>query len=173
MRGTRTIVDAHAHVIEHVAGLGRKGEFRAVGNGRARWVDGEEVQLIPDGWGDRSFPHDKLVEVMDQHGVSKAVLMQGSYYGFCNDYTFEAQERYPGRLYGMGTFDPYSYEAKRIMEHLIRRFGFRGLKFETSRGFGLMGYHPDFRLGRQGDDPGVGVRAGREPGDQPGPGHLR
>ena len=95
--GTYTIVDAHTHVIERIAGIGRKGESRAIGNGRARWIGGEEVKLIPDSWGDTSFPYDKLVQVMDEHGIAKAVLMQGSFCGFCNDYTFEAQRKHPDR----------------------------------------------------------------------------
>lgn len=140
------VIDAHTHVIEHIAGLGRKGELRAVGGGRARWLDGEEAQLIPPGWGETSFTHDSLVRVLDEHGVSQAIMMQGSFYGFCNEYTFEAQERHRGRLYGMGTFDPYAFEAQHLMEHLIRSFRFRGLKFEVSRGFGLTGYHPRLRL---------------------------
>jgi len=141
-----TIIDAHVHVIEHIAGLGRKGEFRAVGKGRARWLDGEEVQIVPSSWGDVSFTHDKLIEILDEHGVSKAILMQGSFYGFCNEYTFEAQERHAGRLYGMGTFDPFAFEARAIAEHLVRSFHFRGLKFEISRAFGLSGYHSDLEL---------------------------
>lgn len=140
------VIDAHTHVIEHIAGLGRKGELRAVGGGRARWLDGEELQLIPREWGDRSFTHDALIKVLDEHGVSQAIMMQGSFYGFCNEYTFEAQEHHPGRLYGMGTFDPFAFEAHRVMEHLVRSFHFRGLKFEISRGFGLTGYHPQLRL---------------------------
>ena len=77
-----TVVDAHTHVIERIAGLGRRGESRAIGNGRARWVGGGEDKLIPDGWGDTGFSHDMLVRVMDGNGISKAVLMQGSFYGF-------------------------------------------------------------------------------------------
>ncbi len=144
--GKYTIVDAHTHVIEHIAGIGRKGESRAVGKGRARYIDGEEVQLIPNSWGDRSFTYDRLIQVMDEHGISKAVMLQGPYYGFCNDYTFEAQLEHPGRLFGMGTFDPYMHQSNMIMEHLIKDFQFRGLKFEISQSYGLMGYHPDFRL---------------------------
>lgn len=140
------VVDAHTHVIEHLAGLGRKGESRAVGKGRVRWIDGEEAQLIPPSWGDTSFTHERLIQVMDEHGISKAVMMQGSFYGFCNDYTFEAQTRHPGRLYGMGTFDPFALEAPALMRRLAGTYGFRGFKFEISRGFGLMGYHPDLRL---------------------------
>jgi predicted TIM-barrel fold metal-dependent hydrolase len=144
--GNRTVVDAHAHVIEHIAGIGRKGESRAVGAGTARWIDGTESRLIPESWGDASFTHDRLVRVMDEHDVAMAVLMQGSFYGFCNDYTHEAQQAHPGRLFGMGTFDPYAWEARAVMELLVRGYGFRGLKFETSRAYGMMGYHPDFRL---------------------------
>jgi predicted TIM-barrel fold metal-dependent hydrolase len=144
--GRYTVVDAHAHVIERLAGQGRMGESRAVGNGVARWIGGQESKLIPDSWGDTSFTHERLVQVMDEHGISKAVLMQGSFYGFCNDYTFEAQRMHPERLFGMGTFDPYAYQARSIMEHLIKGYGFRGLKFELSRSFGLMGFHPDLRL---------------------------
>jgi predicted TIM-barrel fold metal-dependent hydrolase len=142
-----TVVDAHTHVIEHIAGLGGKGESRAMGNGRVRWIDGEEAQLVPPSWGDTSFSHERLVQVMDEHGVSKAVMMQGSFYGFCNDYTREAQQMHPGRLYGMGTFDPFCSEARSIMERLVHSYHFLGLKFEISRAFGLMGYHPELRLG--------------------------
>jgi hypothetical protein len=144
--GEHVVIDAHTHVIERIAGFGRKGESRAVGGGVARWVGGEEVKLIPDGWGETSFTHDTLVRVMDEHVISKAVLMQGSFYGFCNDYTFEATQKHPGRLYGMGTFDPYAYESRAVMDHLIKDYGFRGFKFEISRSFGLIGYHPDLCL---------------------------
>lgn len=141
-----TVVDAHTHVIEHLAGIGRRGESRAVGKGRVRWTDGEEAQVIPHLWGEKSFAHEKLIQVMDENEISKAVMMQGPFYGFCNDYTFEAQQEHPGRLFGMGTFDPYVHHSKMIMEQLIKTFRFRGFKFEMSRSNGLMGYHPDLRL---------------------------
>ncbi len=144
--GKYTIVDAHTHVVERIAGLGRRGESRAIGKGRVRWADGGEAQMIPEGWGDTDFTHDQLIRVLDEHGISKAVMVQGSFFGFCNDYTSEAQERHPGRLYGMGTFDPFAYEALDVMKHLIRDFHFRGFKFEISRSYGLMGYHPELRL---------------------------
>ncbi len=140
------VVDAHTHVIEHIAGMGQRGESRALGKGRVRWANGEEAQVIPDSLGDTSFTYDKLVRLMDENRISKAVMMQGPSYGFCNDYTFEAQQKYPDRLYGMGTFDPYAHQSLRIMEHLIRDYHFRGLKFEVSHSYGLMGYHPDFRI---------------------------
>ncbi len=140
------VVDAHVHVIEHIAGIGRRGESRAVGGGKVRWVTGEEDTIVPDSWGTTSFTHETLVRVLDEHGVSQAVMMQGPWYGFCNDYTFEAQQRHPGRLFGMGTFDPFVLMARPIMERLAGAFGFRGFKFEMSESYGLMGFHPELRL---------------------------
>ena len=140
------VVDAHVHVIEHIAGMGRRGESRAVGDGKVRWVTGEVDTIIPAGWGTTSFTHDALVKVLDEHGVSQAVMVQGSYYGFCNDYTFEAQQRHAGRLFGMGTFDPFVFMARPIMDRLAGAFQFRGFKFEVSRSYGLMGFLPELRL---------------------------
>jgi hypothetical protein len=140
------VIDAHVHVIERLAGYGRRGEMRAIGQGRGRWATGEETRILPEGFGDRDFTHDRLVSVLDGEGVAAAILMQGSYYGFCNDYTHEAQQRHPGRLFGMGSFDPHCLEADRILDHLVRDFQFKGLKFEMSASYGFMGYHPDFRL---------------------------
>ena len=140
------IIDVHAHITEHIAGFGYRGELRAIGGGRGRYVTGEEVTILPEGFGDTSFTHDQLIGLMNAYGVSKAILMQGSFIGFCNEYGFEAQERHRGRLYGMGTFDPYCTDYIRIMKRLINDFHFRGFKFEMSTAFGFMGYHPDFKL---------------------------
>ena len=101
--------------------------------------------MLPEYIGD-SFTPEKLLAVMDEEGVSQAILMQGSYYGFCNDYAHEAQEKYPDRLFSMGTFDPYARQAEAIMQNLVKNFRFRGFKFEMSEAVGLMGYHPDFLL---------------------------
>jgi hypothetical protein len=115
MKTERRVVDAHVHVIEHLAGVGRTGESRAIGNGTVRWIGGRKTKVVPDSWGETSFTHDMLIRVMDQNGVSQAVMMQGPFYGFCNDYTFEAQQRHRGRLFGMGSFDPFAFEAAAIM----------------------------------------------------------
>ena len=139
------IIDAHVHVIERLAGYGARGEMRSLGDGMARWANGDTFRILPEGIGD-SFSPDALIAIMDRHQVSQAILMQGSYYGFCNDYTHDAQLKYPGRLFGMGTFDPYSKMAGAIMENLINHYNFRGFKFEMSEAFGFMGYHPEFKL---------------------------
>ena len=41
------IIDSHAHVIEHLSGMGARGEVRPIGAGRVRFLDGEEMQVIP------------------------------------------------------------------------------------------------------------------------------
>lgn len=140
----RKTIDAHVHVIEHFNGLGFHGEMRPIGNGRARWATGEEFTVLPDGQDDYSY--DKIIALMDKNNIEKAVMMQGSYLGFCNDYVHEAQMKYPDRLYGMGTFDPYCGMADRLMHRFIEEFDFLGFKFEMSRDFGFMGYHPDFQM---------------------------
>jgi predicted TIM-barrel fold metal-dependent hydrolase len=144
--GAYEIIDAHVHTNEHMAGYGCRGELRMLGNGRGRWATGEEMRLLADGMGANAFPHESLISLLDAHGVSKAVMMQGSLNGFCNDYVHEAQEAHKGRLFGMGTFDPYAAQAGKIMRRVIEDFHFLGFKFEMSESYGFMGYHPDFRL---------------------------
>lgn len=140
------IIDAHAHVFKRIYGFGRRGESTPIGNGTVRWATGETTKLLPEEYGEDSFPYERLMRAMDEAGVSRAVLLQGSYYGFANEYVYEAQSRHPDRFVGMGTFDPYFLEAETIMKRLIEAFGFRGFKFEMSSSNGLMGYHPDFRI---------------------------
>jgi len=141
-----TIIDAHAHVVEHIAGFGRRGEMRPLGNGRVRWGDGTELQLIPPELGDREFTVPALVGLMDSHQVEKAVLLQGSFYGFQNEYALEASKQYPGRFAAAGTFDPHCVDRDALCHRLLHKFQLKILKFEVSSGAGLMSYHPPFDL---------------------------
>jgi predicted TIM-barrel fold metal-dependent hydrolase len=120
--------------------------LKAIGSGRARWANGEEFILLPKGYGERAFTYQTLAHELEQNDVSKAILLQGDYYGFCNDYIAEAQTVLPDRFLGMGTLDPYCRESLSIIRHLLDDYNFRGLKFEISSSYGLMGYHPDFKL---------------------------
>ncbi|MEA4907763.1 MAG: amidohydrolase family protein [Anaerolineaceae bacterium] len=140
------IIDAHAHVFKHIYGFGRRGESTPIGNGTVRWANGETTKLLPDAYGSDSFPYERLLAAMDEAGVAKAILLQGSYYGFANEYVHAAQSQYPERLIGMGTFDPYYLDVRDVMVRLIDEFHFRGFKFEMSASNGFMGYHPDFRI---------------------------
>lgn len=140
------IIDAHAHVIERIAGFGRRGELRAIGKGRARWATGEEIQMIPSGLGDRDFTGETLISLMDKYSVEKAVLLQGSFYGFQNEYTHEVAEKYPERFKAAGTFDPFCRERDLLLDRLLNKMKLKIIKFEVSSGGGLTGYHKDFEL---------------------------
>ncbi|MDR1862308.1 MAG: amidohydrolase [Treponema sp.] len=139
-------IDAHVHVIDTIAGFGGRGELRGCGGGKARWADGEELLLIPPELGDRSFSYDALISLLDKNGVEKAVLLQGSLYGFQNDYTWEASRRYPGRLIPSATVDPFCANAEALLDRFLLERKIKVVKFEVSSGGGLMGYHSVFPL---------------------------
>lgn len=139
------IIDAHAHVVQYIAGFTSRGELRGVGGGRARYADGSEFQMIPERFGD-SFTADDLISVMDKNGVEKAVLLQGQFFGFQNEYTAEAVNKYPHRLVGAGSYDPFCAKAEAVKHRLFKELGFRAVKFEVSNGSGLMAYHPPIDL---------------------------
>ena len=140
------IIDGHAHVIERIAGFGRRGELRPLGGGRARWANGLEIQLIPPELGDRSFTAEALLGVLDAHRVERAVLLQGSFYGFQNEYSAEAARVHPGRFLAAGTFDPFCVDRDEILERLLGALALRIVKLELSTGGGLMGFHAPFPL---------------------------
>lgn len=139
------IIDAHAHVVQYIAGFTSRGELRGVGGGRARYADGSEFQMIPERFGD-SFTADDLISVMDKNDVEKAVLLQGQFFGFQNEYTAEAVKKYPHRLVGAGSYDPFCAKAETVKHRLFKELGFRAVKFEVSNGSGLMAYHPPVDL---------------------------
>lgn len=140
------IIDAHVHIIERLAGYGAKGEARPIGKGRVRWASGEETQMVPPELGDFGFSAENMIEMMNTYGVEKAVVLQGSGYGFQNEYTAEVVKRFPNRFVGAATLDPCCVQAKKIFDRLIDDLKFRILKFELSESGGLGGYHKDLRI---------------------------
>lgn len=140
------IIDAHFHLAGIIAGYCRRGELRAAGNGKARWANGDEFQLIPEELGDINFSYESALKLMDAHGIEKAVLLQGSMYGFQNDYNYEAMTKYPDRFIGAATVDPFMTNYKEVLANLFDNKGFKVLKFEVSSGGGLMGCHEKFEL---------------------------
>ena len=140
------IIDAHAHVVQCIAGTGSQGELRSCGGGRAAYATGNEFQVLPPEIGEYGASPEALLRVMDAHGVEKAVLLQGNYFGFQNLYTYEAVRAYPDRFAGAAAYDPFSAQADRIKTHLFGELGFRIVKFEVSSGSGLMANHPPLAL---------------------------
>ena len=140
------LLDAHCHVFEYLSSFRGEGEIRAIGGGKARWANGQIVSMIPPHLGDKGFETETLVKFLREKGVEKAVLLQGSFYGFHNEYVAEAMKTYPDLFLGAGTFDPFAKYADQIYERLTYELGFRVLKFETSTGGGLMSYHEAYDL---------------------------
>ncbi|MDR1970459.1 MAG: amidohydrolase [Treponema sp.] len=138
------VIDCHVHIFQTIDGFGGQGELRSIGNGRARWVTGGEIQVLADKTDDCSYP--KLLRLMEAHNISRAIMLQGPLLGFQNEYVHEAQTACPGKLFGMGVFDPYAVHAGDIMRHFYEDWHFLGFKFEVSESAGLMGCHPDFEL---------------------------
>ena len=105
------LLDAHCHVFEYLSSYRGEGEIRAIGGGKARWANGQIVSMFPAELGDKGFETETLVEFLDKNGVEKAVLLQGSFYGFHNEYVAEAMHKYPEKFLGAGTFDPFAHYA--------------------------------------------------------------
>ena len=140
------IIDAHAHIAKPIAGYCRRGELRAIGGGKARWANGDVMKLIPDGYGDMDFTAESALRMMDENHVEKTVLVQGSMYGFQNEYTAEAVAKYPNRFTGACTVDPFAKNCMETLNRLTEELHFHSIKFEASSGGGLMGFHNDFAL---------------------------
>ena len=139
-------IDAHTHVFEVIAGFGFRGELRGIGNGKARWANGEGISLIPPGLGDRSFTDDALAAVLEKNNIGRSILLQGSFYGFQNDYAWQAAQKRPNLFIPAATLDPFCKAADKLLDRFLYEKKIRIIKFEISSGGGLMGYHNDFAL---------------------------
>lgn len=140
------IIDAHAHIAQYVCGFTSKGELRSVGDGKAQYSTGETFQIFPPEMGDIGVSPEALLKVMDEHGVEKAVLLQGNFMGFQNEYTYEALKKYPERFTGAATYDPFCVKVDEIRKHLFNDCNFKAVKFELSNGSGLMANHAPLYL---------------------------
>ncbi|MCD7991492.1 MAG: amidohydrolase [Clostridia bacterium] len=146
MRGSRKVIDSHAHVVQYIAGTGAGGELRSIGNGMALYANGQIVRMIPEQFGGECVTPEHLLQVMDENRVERAVLLQGNFYGFQNYYTHQAVRQYPDRFAGAASYDPFSRDKEGIRRYLFEELGFTIEKFEVSTGSGLMAIHSVFRL---------------------------
>ena len=140
------IIDAHAHVAQCIAGFTSRGELRAAGGGMAVYADGSTFKMIPDGMGETRVTSEHLLKVMNENNVEKAVLLQGQFFGFQNEYTAQAVQKYPDRFIGAGAYDPFCENVEAVKKHLFKELGFKIVKFELSNGSGLMAYRPPFNI---------------------------
>lgn len=141
-------IDAHLHLAKVLAGYCRRGELRAIGGGVAAWANGEEFQLLPQtgDYGEENFTAEAALKIMDRNDVERAVLMNGSMYGFQNIYHAELLKKYPDRFCPSCTIDPYMTNYMEAMERFFEEQHFHLAKFEVSSGGGLMGCHDPFSL---------------------------
>ncbi len=140
------IIDAHVHLVQCIAGTGAGGELRSCGGGRGMYADGSTCQLLPAEWNTNQATPERILQVMDENHVERAVLLQGGYLGFQNLYSWQAQQKWPERFLAAGAYDPYSRNRNGIVRHLFEELGLRAVKFEVSTGSGLMATHPVFPL---------------------------
>jgi predicted TIM-barrel fold metal-dependent hydrolase len=139
-------IDAHLHLAKVIAGYCTRGESRAAGNGEVAWANGDVYPLLPEGYGEDQFLAETALKIMDRNDVEKAVLMQGSLYGFQNRYYKEVMDRYPNRFLPACTVDPFMREHMKVFRRFFDELGFRVAKFEVSTGGGLMGANDPFCL---------------------------
>ncbi len=132
------IIDAHAHIAQYVCGFTSRGELRSVGGGKAQYATGEVFQMFPPELGDTGVSPEALIKVMDENCVEKAVLLQGNFLGFQNEYSYLAVKKYPDRFTVAGTYDPFCVKVNEIRNLLLKEVGFKAVKFELSDGSGLM-----------------------------------
>lgn len=139
-------IEGHIHLVREMAGAKGQGRLSPLGNGYAIWDDGEIIKLIPDGWGDDNFLAEKYLQIMDEEGIEKAVILQGTLNGYQNYYTYQVIKRYPDRFIGAFSVDPFDDQVMAIVHRYVDDLGFRAIKFEISQGGGLHGFHRPFRL---------------------------
>ncbi len=139
------IIDSHAHIFSTLSGFGADGELKPLHNGKAIWSTGEVIQLLPNEYEETSFPVEELLKIMDQNKIDKAVLLQGGFLGFNNIEVSEAVKKYPARLTGALTVNPFCRNLDKILNHLLT-LGLNAFKFEVSTGCGLMGSNGTFSL---------------------------
>lgn len=140
------IIDAHVHLVQCIAGTEANGEMRSYGGGRGICADGTVYRLIPEEWNTDTVTPERVLQVMDEHDVERAVLLQGGFLGFQNLYSWQAQQVWPHRFLAAGAYDPYSRRRDAIVHHLFEELNLRVVKFEVSTGSGLMAIHPVFSL---------------------------
>ena len=144
------IVDAHVHIFPVVDGCVGAGPTRSTGFGRATIGD-EEIQIIPPFNEKTEHTVEMLIAHMDWAGVDRAMLLQGPFYGVCNEYVNTAVQTHPDRLMGAVFFDPWEDGGPDELHALIDATVFVGLKIEFTVPSGLSGLHP----GAQLDDPEI------------------
>ena len=70
-----------------------------------------------------------LIDDMDAHGCTHAVLIQTIYHGWDNTYVADCAKQYPKRLKAHGLIDPTAPDVAETMEFWIKEHGLHGMRF--------------------------------------------
>ncbi len=139
-------IDAHLHIFERLTGYAFLGEFRPLGNGRCRWAGGGEDLICTPDMGDTGVSAESMIRFMDKNDIEMGVLLQGSAYGFHNEFVAESVAKFPDRFIGTATIDPFFREFDTVLKRLTGELGFTRFKLEMSATGGLCGFHDENML---------------------------
>ena len=81
----------------------------------------------------KDIPHpatvEMLVDDMDQHGCTHAVLVQVIYHGWDNTYVADCVKRFPDRFKAHGLIDPTDPKVADKLEFWMKKHGLHGMRF--------------------------------------------
>jgi len=144
MAPTAPVIDTHLHIFPGFVSSPNARGLISLNNGRVRGRDGKVVQVMPPSFQQTSSPPEVALAYMDHYGVDGAILTQGPFYGFHNDYVAQAVYRWPDRFWGLAMYNPFlGKRAPDDLERWMTEAGFVGVKVEVP---GTRGMYPDFRL---------------------------
>lgn len=145
MKRDLLVVDAHAHVFRRIDGCIGTGRVRGRSYGLVT-IGGQELAFMPPLSRVVSHTPEMLIRAMDWAGVQRAVLLQGPFYGACNDYAAEAVAHHPDRLLAAAYFDAWSDDAAGELDRIVSSGAFSAVKIEMSEETGLSGLRRDIQL---------------------------
>jgi len=137
------VVDAHVHIFKEIKTQPGSEAKRDLGYGAVMAGD-RKVRVLPPLNERTTHTAEMLIAGMDWTGVEKAVLLQGPFYGECNQLVADAVQRYPDRLVGAAYFDPWA-SSRSEFDTVFEGSSFRALKIEFTAS-GLSGIHRGARI---------------------------
>ncbi len=78
------------------------------------------------------FSAEQLIERMDEGKIDRAVVFSFPE-SINNEYVAESVKRYPDRLIGFATVNPWAEDAEKQLEYCLTELGLRGLKLHPQR----------------------------------------
>jgi len=134
------VIDVHAHIFEKVNGRIGEGVTLGAGYGKVT-VGGRTIQVLPPLNESVVYTADMLLHSMNNAGVDKAVLLQGPFYGECNELVAGTVSKYPDRFAGAAYIDPWSLHFYKELSEICKIKEFVSLKIECSVSTGLFGVY--------------------------------